>query len=150
MTTFDLWWVAEVGHPPANDQERYAFEMARKAWDASSDRAETLEWDALKALLQDVSRPWGNDQCIVCRNFIVDCDRTARCIGAGIRKFLEQTPRPTKCEECGEVVTESMLVVDRRLCVPCGCHACDVCGAVDSETINGMDRCLEHTPEADR
>lgn len=30
--TFDLWWVSEVGHPPADERERYAFEMARKTW----------------------------------------------------------------------------------------------------------------------
>lgn len=32
MTSFYLWWVAEVGHPPIDERERYAFEMAQKAW----------------------------------------------------------------------------------------------------------------------
>ncbi len=33
MSDFTQWWVAEVGHPPSDARERFAFEMARKAWD---------------------------------------------------------------------------------------------------------------------
>ncbi len=32
--TFAMWWVLQVGHPPATERERFAFELARKAWTA--------------------------------------------------------------------------------------------------------------------
>ena len=35
--TFDQWWTEEVGHPPADERERFAFEMARKAWKHNAD-----------------------------------------------------------------------------------------------------------------
>lgn len=63
---------------------------------------------------------------------------------------MNGTDDAQECEECGEQVSEPMIVADRVLCAPCGSHACEVCGALDSETINGMDRCLEHTEGTDQ
>jgi len=39
--SFDLWWVSEVGRPPADERESYAFRLAREAWNRSE--RETLE-----------------------------------------------------------------------------------------------------------
>lgn len=41
--TFDLWWVSEVGHPPDDARESYAFALAHKAWrHAERETLETL------------------------------------------------------------------------------------------------------------
>lgn len=55
---------------------------------------------------------------------------------------------PSACDECGEESVDPMAVFGRSLCSICYCHACETCGRLDPNTINGYAVCSNCEPEA--
>jgi len=63
----------------------------------------------------------------------------------GIRATGGTVSHPAKCDECADETHDPIKVAERTLCDTCFTHSCEVCGALDSQTINGYATCLEHT-----